>query len=187
MFPYAVNCFLAQRSWLNASHYSPWYSALWQKEAFRNYTISLYRNEFVPELRRLLSEVLPDVAMRIYDASEMNRVRWFDATENVNDSISEMKNYLTDHLSFLNSAWIDGVVYHTITLKRSPNATYQYYCIADGSDASMLPSPDALGVEGTVWFLEDSYEEFDPHTIIHEDLVLTAFHSDPETGREASG
>ena len=187
MFPYATNCFLAQRPWLNASHYSPWYSALWQKEAFRDYTTTLYREEFVPKLNRLLSDVLPSSATRIYDASEMNRVRWFDATENVNDSISEMENYLTDHLSFLNSAWIDGVVYHTITLKRSPDATYQYYCIADGSDASMLPSPNALGAEGAVWFLEGSDEEFDPHTIIHEDLVLTAFHSDPETGREASG
>ena len=175
MFDQFPNCFLAQRAYLNAGHYSPWYGALWQKSSYRSYVRALYREEYVPALNALIQMTVPALSDRLSTALELNRIRWYDAIDDVSVSISEMTDYLERRMAFLNSAWIDGVEYHTLTLRRSPGAVFLYYCVADGASCSDLPSPEALGTGGEVWYLEGSGETFDPETVITEDLVLTAY------------
>ena len=171
MFEHFPNCFLAQRAWLNAGHYSPWYGALWQQDAYRARVLELYRSEFAPALDRLIQSTVPELSDRLGTALELNRIRWYDAIDDVSVSVADLKR----RIDFLNSAWLDGVAYHTVTLRRTPGAVFLYYCIADGESCSALPTPEDLGADGTVWYLEDSGRVFDPETVITGDLVLTAY------------
>lgn len=175
MFEHFPNCFLAQRFWLNAGHYSPWYGTLCQKDVFRARVMELYRSEFAPALDRLIQTTIPALAGRLETALELNRIRWYDAIDDVSVSIAEMTDYLERRIAFLNSAWLDGIEYHTITLRRTPGAVFLYYCIADGEPCSSLPTPEDLGADSSVWYVEHSGRAFDPETVITGDLVLTAY------------
>ena len=172
---YYPNCFLAQRTNLNAAHRNPMYGLLWQNDEFRNRVIGLYKNEYLPELNRLLNEEIPEIAERIYSASELNRIRWFDMTEDVSDSVDEMVGFLEKRVAFLNSAWIDGVEYCTLTLKQNPDAPFLYYCVPVNTDCSSLPEPYELGLDGSTWYVEENGIMFDKKTIVSSDLTLTPY------------
>ncbi len=175
MFEYFPNCFLAQRDHLNTTLYQPLNAALWQQEEFRLCVTELYRTEFLPELARLLDITLPEMTLRLETASELNRLRWFSATESVADSVRDLETYLRAHLDFLNSAWIDGVPYGTLTLKRSPGSNYLYFSVPLGSPCPDLPEPYELDAEGDTWYKEDSGEIFDRGDPVTSDLILTAY------------
>ena len=174
MFPFSPDCFLAQRSSLNESQFLPWYGALWQKDLFRSRVQELYRTEFLPEVEHLMSDTIPELTERLQTATEMNRIRWYDVGD-TETSIAELKDYLEKHVAFLNSAWIDGVSYHTLTLKRWPGDVYFYYCVPDGMACPELPTPEDFGGEGEIWFREDNGEIFDKGEPVEADLTLTAY------------
>lgn len=172
-------CFLAQRVWKNRDTYTPWYSALWQKEEFRNTVIELYRTRFLPELDTLIASTIPDLASRIAAASEMNRIRWNSAAHP--DAVRQMTDFLTERVAFLNSAWIDGTDYRTVTLKT--DREYYYLSVVSGTTCEELPTAEALDMPGVLtWYREDNNEPFDCDTVIREDLTLYAVAATEEVG-----
>ena len=175
MYDYFPNCFLAQREYMTATMYSPFYSKLWQNQVFRDEVITLYRQEYLPVLNDLIKHAIPETENAIHAASKMNLMRWYDNTVDSYTSVSDMKSFLEKRIAFLNKAWIDGVNYHTITLKRSPSAVYLYYCIEDGLNGTELPNPADIGAEGEMWYREDTGEVYDEQVPVTEDFSLTAY------------
>lgn len=187
MFDYFPNCFLARRSQLNATLCNPLFSALWEKESFADYVKALYQAEYLPELRHLMNERIPELAATLEAASEMNRIRWFAGAEDsqnggVSESVAEMTGYLQKHVAFLNSAWIDDVRYCTLTLRRSPGDVFLYYCVPVGEECIDLPTPASLGATGEVWYCPELASQFDCHEPVTEDLTLTAWIPQPSDG-----
>ena len=122
-----------------------------------------------------------EMADRIYIASELNRIRWFDMTEDVSDSVTEMVEFLAKRIDFLNSAWIDGVEYYTLTLKQNKVAPFLYYCVPKNTDCISLPDPYELGLDGSAWYIEENGKIFDKEAELSSDLTLTAYVPDAST------
>ena len=176
------NCFLARREWKTPKIHTPWFGALWRQEAFRDRVIELYRTEFRPALRDMVETDLPGEARTLQTALDLNQLRWYDVPMDNPDTakyVARLLDYLEKHLAFLDSAWIDGVDYRTITFRLGDNEQYQYYCLPAGSPCTDIPTPADYKLEGDWYWSLEGGTPFDPETILTDDLYLVA--------REASG
>ena len=172
-------CFLMQRMWKNEGEHTPWYGTLMKKETFRDRVLELYRNELSAKVRHLVEVQLPEEAAFLQGALKMNVIRWSlaDPTE----AIQHFHDFMEERIDFLDSAWIDGVEYRTVTAKSIWD--YRYYCTQPGTICEDIPMPEELGVEeGSVWIREDTGELFDPKSVITEDFTIVSVPGETETG-----
>lgn len=170
------NCFLARREWKTPKRYTPWFYGLWQKAEFRDRVVALYREEFTPVLQALVATELPRKADELEAAVALNALRWreYYAEGTVTGDLDYTLDYLDRHIAFLDSAWIDGVDYKTITLKLNAKDPYQFFCLPAGSTCESLPPPSAYWLKGDqFWCLENGLR-FDPSTVLDEDMLLVA-------------
>jgi hypothetical protein len=169
--------FLANREWEQVGHYSPWFHWLMQKPEFIEKVTTLYRDIYSAELEWLYKDGIEEYADNIRQAALLNQIRW-----NISDSeweLERMIKFLDERASFLDSAWIEGDVYHTVTMDGL--RLYRFFSIPDGEDGAGLPSPAELPlpdyynmtVEDT-WYYEGTDEPFDPNAPITEDITLYA-------------
>lgn len=93
------NEILAGREHLWTAEDSPLYYALMQKEEFRERVMELFRNVYKPAVNRLCNEKLDEYTMQIAASAQMNQERWPDISAEPNPE--EIRNYLTDRISFL--------------------------------------------------------------------------------------
>lgn len=170
------NCFLARRVWKTPTIYTPWYDGLWQHEEFRDRVIELYRTEFQPAIRDMMASDLPQKARELEAAVAANSNRWRSYYESSHflGSLDHLRDYLEAHISFLDSAWLEGVDYKTITFRLTDDLQFHFYCLPAGSTCEDIPSPADFLLEGDYgWFLPDG-TPFNPGTRLTEDLLLEA-------------
>ena len=172
-------CFLMQRMWKNEGEHTPWYGTLMKKETFRDRVLELYRNELSAKVRHLMEVQLPEEAAFLQKALKMNAIRW--SLADPAEAIQHFHDFMEERIDFLDSAWIDGVEYRTVTAKSIWD--YRYYCTQPGTICEDIPMPEELGVEeGSVWIREDTGELFDPKSVITEDFTIVSVPGETETG-----
>ena len=171
-------CFLMQRMWKNEGEHTPWYGTLMKKETFRDRVLELYRNELSAKVRHLMEVQLPEEAAFLQKALKMNAIRW--SLADPAEAIQHFHDFMEERIDFLDSAWIDGVEYRTVTAKSIWD--YRYYCTQPGTICEDIPMPEELGVEeGSVWIREDTGELFDPKSVITEDFTIVSVPGETET------
>lgn len=174
-------CFLMQRMWKNEGEHTPWYGTLMKKDTFRERVLELYRNDFSPQVHHLLEVDLPEEAAYLERALRMNAIRWNLADPS--GAIQHFRDFMEERIAFLDSAWIDGVEYRTVTAKSIWD--FRYYCTPPGTVCEDIPMPEELGVEeGSVWIREDTGELFDPKSVITEDFTIVSVPGEEKTGAE---
>lgn len=175
------NCFIAKRLWKKEGVYTPWYGALYEKEVFYNRMTEIYETEFLPLLEELVHGKIDEMAAEIMDATAMNRLRWVSWLSRYGDlQVSErsavaMRDFLSQRVDFLNSAWIDGVDYCTVCLDESDGTEYLYYAVVRGQIFEGLP--DYEDTEQRIflgWYHSESDKLFDPTQPVTEDISLYA-------------
>ena len=172
-------CFLMQRMWKNEGEHTPWYGTLMKKETFRDRVLELYRNELSAKVRHLMEVQLPEEAAFLQEALKMNAIRW--SLADPAEAIQHFHDFMEERIHFLDSAWIDGVEYRTVTAKSIWD--YRYYCTQPGTVCEDIPMPEELGVEeGSVWIREDTGKLFDPKSVITEDFTIVSVPGETETG-----
>ncbi|MBR1408802.1 MAG: CotH kinase family protein [Clostridia bacterium] len=171
------NCFLARREWKSKTEYTPWFGALWKKDAFSDYVKELYARECRPALQSFLQERIAGQAEAIRTAALSDRLRWPVQNRvyaSYEEALEQMLGFLGRRIGFLDSAWIDGQEYCTITLKTA-RKQYRFFCVPPGEICRDLPTPESFGIKGkTHWQREDTGEDFPYDTPVFEDTDLFA-------------
>ncbi|MCR5651799.1 MAG: CotH kinase family protein [Lachnospiraceae bacterium] len=167
--------FLANREWGSDEAYTPWFHALMEKPEFREKVMTVYRDCCLPELEWLLASGSRQYTETIRQASLLNELRW--DLEESEIGMERDLGFLKERIDFLNSAWIEGKSYHTITLKGLKQ--YRFLSIPDGEDGSSLPPPASFPLPdyydvrvGDTWYYEGTGEPFDPSAVITDDITL---------------
>ncbi len=164
-------CFLMQRMWKNEGEHTPWYGTLMKKDIFRERVVELYREELSARLHHLVDVDLEAEAVFLEPAIQMNAIRW--NLSDPEEAVRHFHDFMEERIAFLDSAWIDGVEYKTVTAKSIWD--YRYYCTPPGTICEDIPIPEELGVEkGSVWIREDTGELFDPRSIITDDFTIVS-------------
>ena len=144
---------------------TPWFYALWQKETFREQVIAVYETEFRPQMLSLLESGIEEYAARIAQASRLNRVRW--AMDDATEEAASIKAYLTARLTFLDSLWLDGDTYYTVTANKTDGSVVSCFALKPGECVPHLPSgsgdTDVVG-----WYDYDTGEPFDITEPVYE-------------------
>ena len=172
-------CFLMQRMWKNEGEHTPWYGTLMKKDTFRDRVEELYREELSAKVHHLFDVDLEKEAVFLEPATQMNAIRW-NLTDPA-EAVRHFHDFMEERIAFLDSAWIDGVEYKTITAKSIWD--YRYYCTQPGTVCEDIPMPEELGVEeGSVWIREDTGELFNPRSVITEDFTIVSVPGIIESG-----
>ena len=146
---------------------TPWFYALWQKEEFRQEVIRLYEAEFRPALKALLESGLDQYMAEISSAADCNQRRWHRALCPMEEETERIRAYLTARLSFLDSLWLEGDTYYTVTANLRDGSVVSCYAVKPGESLPALPDTGwdetALG-----WYDYDTGAPFDVTQPIQE-------------------
>ena len=167
---------LGQETWVLDNNHTKWYIALYKKSEFYNTLVETYKTDVLPKLEQLRDGDIDRLAREIEEASYMNGLRWHDmySIRSETDALGKLKNKLSEHIDFLNSAWIDGTEYCRVRFRRKNAVTmYAPFSVEKGTPFYDMPSNKALSVaENTVWCNAVNGEIFDPNEPVLEDIDL---------------
>ena len=93
-----------------------WYTPLYQNDTFYEKVRQVYREEFLPELEKMLTYELPYQSGRIHAANICNSIRWDDVFQIVyffgdkelEERLNELSRFLEERLDYLASVWLSG-------------------------------------------------------------------------------
>lgn len=178
-----VQAFFCARPYVWDEEDTPWFYALWQKEEFREQVIRVYKTEFRPRMQQLLETGFDEYAAEIAQASRLNQIRWLmdDAAEET----ESIKAYLTARLAFLDSVWLEGETYYTVTANRTDGSVVSCFALRPGECVPHLPSgsgeADVIG-----WYDYDTGEAFDISQPIYENKRIYLKREEAPTVQEGT-
>ncbi|WP_196805732.1 CotH kinase family protein [Butyrivibrio sp. WCD2001] len=135
-----------------------WFCELAKNKSFISVIENKYREEYRPLIDEIINDEFDQLTKRIEKASYSNSVRWKSMYDSFiyNDSPEEIKNYLIDRISFLNSKWIDNEEWISVRLNRGAGKSYLYYSKKIGDNLNTLPNGEEADVlDFSYW--EDEY------------------------------
>lgn len=139
--------FFANRERLYRGMESSWYQALWEKEAFSQRVIQLYRDEFRPLLVTYLRSTLPEYAAHIQTAAQLNRCRW--NRDSAQEATAKIQEYMPERMAFLDSVWLENETWHRVLVDINDGSNIACYAVRPGDTLPQLPDitafPDAIG------------------------------------------
>jgi len=177
--PYAM---LANRPQARAESMTPWFHQLYKNEEFYARVTELYESEFMPALRTLVNEEIEVISDGIDSAWQMDSLRWHEG-EQTDEYLSDLMSYLSRRIEFLNSIWVEGREYHTVTC--IPKFSYySYIAVYDGQTLAELPKmEDTAEFTFVGWYYEGTDEPFDIEKPITEDVTVYALYSESGKGK----
>lgn len=168
--------FIAKNMNKSDSFVSPYYASLYTNESFHNRMTEIYEEEFLPILNRLLETDLPNLEKEIEVASKINSIRWnsmYDSKRNVDldivCTVDELERYLESRISFLNSAWLDGVEYCTVQFEVNDSDCYYNVSVEKGTRLKT----SYVDVVNTNWVNNSTGTVFDFSEPIMVDMILS--------------
>lgn len=161
--------------------YLYWYAPLLAQEDFTEALRSTFAHTFLPVLESLLESGLDAIYTQIAPSAAMDETRWRDAPKNAGslhfDTLDEhkafLKNFIAARTAFLQSLWLDGEDYHTLTLYPYSVSSHNLHLyIKEGLPAASLPHLSRQGYVFEGWVHENSGLPFQGDIPLTEDATL---------------
>lgn len=174
------NAFFANKSQIWSAADSPWFYALYQKDAFFARVTELYETDFRPLLENLLDEGISRYAAQISQAAAVNQIRW-PGREAAGET-EHIRTYMTERMAFLNDVWLEDGEYCTVLVNLNDGFTSTAcYALRPGECVPELPE-----YEDSEWFLgwynAETEEPFDITQPVYEgtELYLKTLPTEPD-------
>ena len=115
------------------------FHALYQKEAFSQRVKELYWQIYHPLLKELIENGMDDYLNQSLAAGKMNGIRW--KNQDPQEAIHIMKQYLKEHIAFLDDYWISEDDYCIIELvDYTMDYAWRNIAVRRGEPADFLPT-----------------------------------------------
>lgn len=134
-------------------HASPWYDALYQKEAYYQKVKQYYIDCVSPYLEQLITENIDEYKETLQASAAMNEIRWREDFEqnpnyrNRDDSFRKLKQFIFARKEFLDLEWVDEVPYCIVTFEKE-EVIYAIRYIEAGKTLTDLPVVEEDGFTG---------------------------------------
>lgn len=116
---------------------TPWFHALYQKEAFLDRVKELYAGTFRPLLEELVSTGLEDYGQQTACSAAANALRW--PGTDTDGSREQARRYMAERMAFLDSLWLQGEEYCFVFVEFGPGINGAYYAVKPGETLPALP------------------------------------------------
>lgn len=167
--PY-TDYYTMNRVYVNEDVFTPWITALYEREEFRDHVKELFEQEFLPLLQKLTEDGIDIYFDRIQLAARTDGVRWDLEWEEILRESDYIRSFLENRTEFLSDLWIHDTVYHTVTADPGRYGIYGYFAVKNGELLPTLPAAEELG--GLGWYNADTGEPFDVSQPIYEDVRI---------------
>lgn len=161
-----------------------WFEDLYSKKSFYKKVVETYRDVYLPLLEKMLSTGIDAYVEKTQASVAMNNVRWPLPDEPTNwdylalggqrENVAYIKDFLKSRIDFLNSLWVDGEKYYTITADQAPYAREIYYMVKPGEVLGEIYTPDIEGRVFNGWVDSKTGKLYDPNQPIKRDTRLKA-------------
>ncbi len=166
----SVQALYSGRPHLEHPEDSPWYYALYQKEAFREQVIRLYGSEVRPVLKQLLEEEIPAWEEKISTAALQNQLRW--KTADPDEELEWLCQYLKQRMNFLDRYWMEEEQYNHVQVYWD-GVAIACYALRPGEHIPERTVPVGYGsVEYHGWYDAQTQQPFDFCEPVYEDKLI---------------
>lgn len=158
-----------------ADMFTPYNDAFYDTPAFRERMVELYDTMMSPLLEELLKSGIDDMTQRIESATVMNAIRWrkmFDLLQWQNQSVGEIKTYLSQRLDFLRRIWLEGEDVFGVHVDMGGTREYGNYSVRPGECFAALSQITVAEVANPIWMDALTGEVFTDKTPVTRDTVL---------------
>lgn len=170
--------------WVHRDTSNSWLSRLYNNSYFYEYATKLYRDEYSEPLHELADNGIYELLKETEAARKSDRLRWKKIYDPDYDD-EYIVDFFKEKLVFLDSLWIEGVSYHTVTFD-IPGHRASSVCVIDGEQCKDYPTASDLDVdEEVVWYVQGTDEVFDFNMPINGDVHLYCL-SEVENKRTAN-
>ena len=159
--------FLVSKPHAYSADDSPWFYALYQRDAFYNCMLSLYQTIYTPLLENLLETGIDQYLTYISQAAAMNQIR--HGIENAAVEAEYMQSFLTERIEFLNSVWLDNEEYCIVQVAFEESFTFACYAVRPGE---CIPDLSWYFSEPVNWYIVGTGELFDISQPIYQDVAI---------------
>ncbi len=162
--------FYANAEFESSDWATPYYYCLYQKDDFYKRMVEIYKDELLPLVMALKSYEIEQQAAFIAHAAKMNQIRWFGSEDDI--SGSQMIDFLSERVAFLNEVWLDGMQYFAVQIEPYVGGAYMSYAVKAGEKLPALPDAVEDNLVEPVWRDRDTGEVFDFNQPITKDTTL---------------
>lgn len=150
-----------------------WYKQIFGKQEFVDYYKNLYRDEFLPVINNYLEDRIHNTYSFIESASADNYIRWSGLYKTDGYAPDEMIAFLSKHIEFLNSIWIDEERYYKVSFQTNGKLPIVDYYVPENSTVKIIPTPSEMGIDGEYdWISEKTGKLLDYSSYVNEDMQL---------------
>ncbi len=154
------------------------YSALMDQEEFRLAVFDCFEKIYYPLLEELLDTGLDRLAAQTAASMQMNHIRWaemdnrFQYYESYEDNLRYLKYFVEKRTEFLKEVWMDGEIYHTVSLQVQ-GVDWRKFYVKDGGLLGDLPTPFLNDHLFIGWYRDDG-KKYDPYKPVYQDMAFEA-------------
>lgn len=170
--------FIARREWITPDQWTPHYSLLLSNPVFKNKVKSLFISHFIPVITSLMNSEIEEKFQELKYSRKMNKIRWRSIYALIKKihrptvfSSNDLISYLSERVSFLRSAYVDGRKYHLVqmTYKIWDSTSYMCFSVEDGRPFHSAISFDLSEFPGYHWIDRYTGEDYDSSQIVTKD------------------
>lgn len=174
-----------------------WYNRIVQNKEFNNKITQLYQKEIRDDMEALIENKLDSYCLDIKDAFQCNTVRWkneiyaeksgwFDYSEDIDDHIEKIKEYLRSRIQFFDKKWLQGDEIYTVCVYSiSPIYSKKFVNVYDGKLEKQIETPSYDGYNFIGWYDEQTGDAFDEKSKITRNMKIVAKWEQTEEGKLA--
>lgn len=162
-----------------------WARELYQNESFYNRMVESYKNDFRPEIDKILNQTLDAYAQKLADSAAMNFLRWAEDPKQderavLPEGIEHIRSYLTSRIAILDNLWLNNgdyaIAHITVDKNKHAQDEYFYYdhLIERGEPLGEMDPVEYTGYLFDGWYYGTSTQPgkpYDPEAPITEDEV----------------
>lgn len=164
-----VQAFFGDKAHIWSQEDTTWYYGLNRKPEFQNRVRELYEEVCRPMVQQLLDSGLEAYTAQITQSAALDQRRW--GTVSAQEETENIRRYLTERLSFLDSVWLENTQYYKVLVLLDENSSSICHGVLPGERIPSLPSYaenwDILG-----WYDASTEQPFDPAQPIYRDTVV---------------
>ena len=161
---------------------------LFSSEEYYQLIKNTYRQSIRTELVELCEKGIHNYCSGIANSFEMNRIRWNNCNQydwirtydSIDKAETEIKSFLSDRISFLDSIWIDNneppaTVFFTSIVNNDSNTRKNFYfAVTKGDKLHAAPTVNYNGKKFVGWYNNQSGEKLDINAPVLENMQFVA-------------
>lgn len=168
------NALCVERLVVQPGREATWFYALCQQPIFSEAARGIYTQIFVPELERLLNEIIPQYRDYIAESALLDEIRW-NRSSGIEQSVEQLEKFIAQRMVFMSDYLNNKDAYVRVAANPNDESHIAYFAVKKGDTLSFMPDLKSTEEHQFLgWYYEAGDELADLSSAVEEDIYLYA-------------